>query len=883
VALIRLLRRIRYLVYQRRADSDLAEEIEFHREMKQKELERAGVERAEAQAESRRALGNPFVAREDARAVWVWPAVDQLARDVRVGARMLIKTPLFTIFATLVLSVGVGANVMVFTYLNAMFLKPLQVPEPDRVVRIYGDGEGPNGLITYQAYIHYRDTNQSFSSVGMYFMSRPIPLRLQGARTIPIDIMQPTITSASLFKAVGLQPAIGRNIGPDDEYLGAPNVAMLNDTAWRQYFAADPNIAGRTIFINNTAHTIIGVVTKAFEGVFQIIPTATAPHVFLPAVDARYRSDLGTFLLGRLKRGVTRTQAQADLSRIASQLSIEKKFHIAVSVEPGNQPPSWLWVALASLIAFFMVGVLVVLLIACDDIAILLMARITARQREMGIRVALGASRAQLVRQLVAENLMLAALGGIGAMMFALLSARAFENLPFQLPIPDSYRLTMDWRVLLFTIATSLATTLFFGLRPALQCASKDVAASINPEAMPRTRSSRIRSSLVMTQVTVCTALLITASVLVRSTHSSLSDYRGFTADHVLLGSINFTGSGYDLEMQRSFYERLMTRLNETPGIVSACVVESLPVALLGGDFFRFGASFGRYVVRSDSRSEEMQVSTNAVSGGHFATLRIPLIEGRDFTVRDGMNSPKVGIINEAMAQRLWPNENPIGRALRGEDGATIEVIGVAGNIRYEGKEGRVAPLLYRPIAQRKDLLPNTIMIRTVGEPMLAASLVQAKMGEIDPNLLAYNLHTLNDRLARNLLPYRIFAYAAGIPGVFTLLLGVIGTYGTMALVVSQRRREIGIRIALGAHPSRAVGLMTREGMKWTSVGLCLGIVGALLIALWLSRNFYGLQFFDPIAFSAMALLVAAVAGTASYIPARRASRLDPLKVLRED
>jgi len=881
VVLIRLLRRIRYLVHQRRANSDLAEEIEFHRELKQKELERSGLPRAEAQSESRRMLGNLSIAREDARAVWVWPAVDQLARDARIGARMLVKTPLFTIFAALVLSIGIGANVMVFTYLNAIFLKPLQVPEPDRVVRIYGDAERSIGIITYQEYKRYRDANQSFSSIGMYFIGRPIPIRLQGARAIPIDMMQPTITSASLFKTVGLQPAIGRNIGRDDEYLGAEKVAMLNEIAWRQYFGADPNIVGRTIFINNTAHTIIGVVTGAFEGVFHIIPTAAAPHVFLPAGEETYHDDLSTFLVGRLQRGVTRTEAQADLSRIASQLSTEKKFRIAVSVEPSNQPPSWLWVALASLIAFFMVGVLVVLLIACDDIAILLMARITARQREMGIRLALGANRAQLVPQLVAENLMLAALGGMGAMVFALLSARAFEHLPFQLPIPDSYRLTMDWRVLLFTTVTALATTLFFGLRPSLQCASRDVVTSINPGALPGNRSSRIRSSLITTQVTVCTALLITAAVLVRSTQSSLSDYRGFTADHVLLGSINFMGSGYDREMQRSFYERLMTRLNETPGIVSACVADSLPIALPAGDFFRFGGFFGRYVVRSDSRNEEVQVSTNAVSRGYFATLRIPLIQGRDFIDRDDMNAPKVGIINDAMARRLWPNENPVGRILRGEDGETIEVIGVAGNIRYE--EERVAPLLYRPISQKKDLLPNTILIRTVGEPMLAAALVQGKIGEIDPNLLAYNLHTLKDRLARALLPYRIFAYAAGIPGLFTLLLGVIGTYGTMALVVSQRRREIGIRIALGAHPSRAVALMTREGMKWTSAGLFLGIIGALFIALWLSRNFYGLHFFDPIAFSAVTLLVAGIAGMASYIPARRASRVDPLKVLRED
>jgi putative ABC transport system permease protein len=879
---MKLLRRLIYFLRYRRNASDLAEEIEFHRKLKQEQFEQSGLTPADAAHASRRALGNASIAREDARNVWIWPAFDQLLRDVHVGARMLLKAPLFTVFSALILSIGIGANVTVFTYLNALFFKPHDVPQPERLVRIYGEGEGPNGGISYSSYERYRDGNESFASIGMYDGNSPTPIRIQGPRALPVDVTQPMTLTASLFNAIGLPPLMGRNIEPDDESQGAANVVMLNGAAWQKYFASDPGAIGRTLFINNTPCTIIGVVSPSFEDVFKMIPTSTGATVILPDRPGSGRGRAGASLLGRLKAGVARTAAEADLSRIASQLSQENNFHISVTVEPSNQPPAGMRTALASLTALFMVGVFVVLLIACDDIAIMLSARIAARQREMGIRLALGARRGHLVRQLVAENVMLAGLGGAGAMIFALFSARALEQLPLQVPIPDSFRLTLDWRVLAFTTVISLATTLFFGLRPALQCVRKDVVVSLNPGSSAASPGhARVRSNLIITQVAVCTALLITAAVLVRSTSANLTVDRGFRPDHVLLSSINFVGTGYAADAQRAFHERLLTRLRETPGVVSAAIVDSLPIALPGGNFFRFGGALGRYVVRSESGNESIPVATNIVSPGHFAVLRVPLIEGRDFSDNDNKGSAKVGILNQSLARRMWPNESPVGKSLRGEDGL-IEVIGVAGNVQYEAEQ-QVAPLLYRPLAQSSGrTVPNTLMVRTAAEPMLAAPLVQARIGEIDANLLAFEMHTLEDRIGRTLLPYQILTYITGIPGAFALLLGVIGTYGTMALVVAQRRREIGVRIALGALPSRAVSVVIREGMKWTSLGLCLGLIVAVLIAFWLSRYFYGLNFFDPVAFVAMMLLVVATAGAAFYIPARRASRLDPMKVLRE-
>ncbi|MBI4474695.1 MAG: ABC transporter permease [Acidobacteria bacterium] len=437
--------------------------------------------------------------------------IDLLARDVRVGARMLVKAPIFTIFTVLVLAIGIGANVVVFTYLNAAFLKPLDVPDPGRLVRISMDAVGINARISTEAYSRVRESNQSFLEIGHYYLrvGPAAPIRIEGPRSLPVDIVQTAAISGGLFKVIGVNPVLGRGIDYDDERPGSPDVVMLSEQAWKQYFASDPSVVGRWLFLNNTPHTIIGVVPRAFHAALEVTVLPTRSHLFVPVKDFK---GPGT-VLGRLQPGVSRTAAQADLSRIVTQVSSEAKFRISLSLEAANRPPMRRWVEAAFAIAVFMIAVLVVLLIACDNIAILLVARIAASQREMGVRLALGAGRGQLVRQLLAENLMLSVLGGIGATIFVLLTARTLERISFQLPLGSSLRTTFDWRVLLFTTGISLATTLFFGLRPALQCVKKDIAASLTPGGRPEVLSlSSIRSNLVITQVTLCTALLVTAA-----------------------------------------------------------------------------------------------------------------------------------------------------------------------------------------------------------------------------------------------------------------------------------------------------------------------------------------------------------------------------------
>lgn len=806
--------------------------------------------------------------------------LDQLCRDVRIGARMLLKAPVFTIFAALVLAIGIGANVTVFTFVNAIFLRSLEVPEPDRFVRLQIEGEGPFG-ITYPDYVRYRDENQALANLAAFSWTAPTPVRLDTARGLPLEMFRLSLVSGNLFAAAGLGAKFGRVISPEDAQPGSANVAMLSEFCWKRYFGSDPGVVGRIIFLNNTPHTVIGVAPDALTTVLEGGFTLNGPSGPLFLVPWKGPGGRGS-LVGRLKAGIAGTQAQADFSRIAALVSAEKKYRVSITVLAGNESPAGSLVRMSFFLSLFMSGVTVVLLIACDNIAILLLSRVAARRREVGIRLALGATRGQLIRQLVAENLMLSVLGGIGAMIFALLTARILENLPF-LPVPDAFTMVFDWRVIAFATAISLAATLLFGMRPAVQSVRKDVVISLNPGATGKDTHSSIRSTLVITQVTVCTAMLITAAVLVRSQSAAHSLDPGLVSSHVLLGSINFAGTGYSPGRIHDFYEKLLERFESTPGIVSACVVENVPLVNAMAGFAAFGGFAQNARVRSDNADVEYEVYTNRITRGHFGTLTIPLLQGRDFTARDRANAPAVGIVNETLARQLWPGESAIGRRVRLEDGSPIEVVGLARNSKYRTEIEPPQFALYLPLAQNPSPRANTLLVKTGPEPMAVSALVRSKIAEIDPSLLAYNIHSLDQRLDLRLIFFRIASYLAGVPGALAFVLGIIGTYGTMALLVAQRRREIGIRVAIGAEPSEAVRLMLQQGMKWTACGLGLGILGALVSTFWLSRHLERLTWHDPIAFLATTLLMAVTAGAACYVPARRASRVDPMVVLREE
>jgi putative ABC transport system permease protein len=844
-----------------------------------------GMTPAEAAAAARRALGNENVIRESYRDASGFTILNHTARDVRIGARTLIKSPVFTVFATVILSIGIGANVIVFAYANALFFKSMHVPEPGRLVKVYGSDIGAEtlGLLTFERYSQYQDRAQAFSELGVTSAAGVRePIRIGGPGNRPVDMTQPILVNSALFRAVGAGIARGRSLEPSDEKAGSPAVVIINDEAARQYFAGQSNPIGQVLFVNKTARVVVGVVSDAFEDVLTILPNPRSPRIYLPLVAPVYDNQHVT-VIGRLKRTASRSQGQADLERVAAQMSFELKRPIAVSVERADLPPSNLLVGLASLVALFVVIVLSVLLIACDDIAIMLVARVAARRREMGIRMALGAGRGQLIVQLVAENCLLAILGGIGAMIFTLLAARTLDHAG--LSLPEASRITFDWRVLFFATIVSLATTLFFGLRPALECVNRSVAVSLAPGAAEQ-RADRVRSNLLITQITICTALMITTATIVRSSATISFNNRGFQSDHVLLSHVNFIGTNYDRQKKVQFYRTLMDRLANTPGIDAATVVNSLPVQLPGGDYFRYGGTMALEIARARPGNADLPIFVNVVSPGQFATLRIPLIGGRDFRPQDDRSAMTVGIVSRSLAAQLWANENPIGQTLQLSDSTKLTVIGVCGDVQYNVNFDHTAltPILYLPLNQYiGPNVPDTIMIRTSTPPMKVSGLLYQKVSDIDPNLLAYDARPLEEQLDRALLPFRFVEYVTGLPGIFAMMLGLIGTYGTMAILVTQRRREIGIRVALGAEPSSATRLILKEGLRATAAGLALGLGGAFLIALYLSRNISGPHFFDPVAFSGMSFVIAITAALASYIPARRATRVDPMIVLREE
>jgi putative ABC transport system permease protein len=792
--------------------------------------------------------------------------LDQTIRDLYLGARMLLKTPVFTIVAVLILAMGIGVNVTVFRYVNGIFLRTPDVPNPERLVKVSDCCEG------YSGYLRYRSGNQTFEELAAYYRAREAPIRMPGA-SVPLDIVSPIAITGNLFKAIGVNPLQGRAIESEDEKIGSPDVVMLNEQALQKYFPAETDVLGKTLFVNNVLHTVVGIAPKSFQSVLEVIPLEASPHIYVPRKtpsNLRYEN-AGPFSgrIGRLKRGISLSEAETDLSRIGAQMSVESRRPFLLRVYLANRLSPQMGSQLKGMIAIFMIILFVILLIACDDIAILQLARVAARRRELAIRVALGASRGQLIRQLLVENLLLSLLGGAGAMVFVFAATRILNSLPFPLPMPDSTRLTFDWRVILFASAMSIATTLFFGLQPALHSTKRDLVASMTMGVSPA--RSRVHSNLVITQIAVCTVLLVIAGALVVSQKVGSPANLGFSADNVLIGRVNFSGSEYDSEAELAFHRRFLNRIGALPGIASVSLGDFLP--MVGN------SKVPEYTVRRDREKEDMRVSVVAVSRAHFETLQIPLSRGRDFLEGDDSNA--VGIVNEALAQRLWGNENPVGRSLIGSDNRDIRVIGVVGNVKYRSEDSALRPVLYRPLTPQPGAY--RFLIRPSGRTTSVAAAVSKEIAASDPRLFAEQVGAMEDRVREENLPFLLLAYASAIPGGVALILGIIGTYGSMAILVSERRREVGIRIALGARPGQATRVVTQEGARMVGIGLGLGIFGAFVIALALSRVYYGPNFFSLAAFIAVPLLIAAAAVAACYVPFRNVRRVDPMVVLRVD
>jgi len=814
--------------------------------------------------------------------------------DIRYGLRVLLKSPAFTSVAILSLALGIGANTAIFSLVNAILLRPLPVTEPARLASVFTtDQRNPGNLpLSDLNYQDLRDQNDVFSGMAAFTFAQLNYSTGAESEQIPAQIV-----TANYFSLLGAEPALGRGFGADEDKTMAP-VAVISHGFWERRLGSDPNAIGKTLTLNRTPFTIVGVARKGFTGTLL----GGGPDVWVPMsmhdiVQPNFdwygtRRGLFLFAFGRLKPGASVEQAAANLRTIFSRLeqafptdnkgrSAGVVWLLDARLNPNGGPDGAVVVQIS---AILMIVVGIVLLIACANIANLLLARATRRRREIAVRLALGASRARLVRQLLTESVLLSVVGAAAGVLLAYwtLDALAAADVPLPIPVDDAP--VIDPRVLGFTGLIALATGLLFGVAPAIQASRPDVVPVLKNETLPAGGSHRgirglfsMRQALVVAQIALSLISLVAAGLFIRSLQDTQAIDPGFETRGVLVMTVNLGREGYTPDRGQLFYEQVVERVSGLPGVQHAAIAQNPPLA---GGFLRSVFPEGQ----DTTQQERVLVQVNSVGPGYFETIGIPLLKGRDFTRDDRTGAPLVVVINEVMAERFWPGQEAIGKRFKffGSPEFTT-VIGVARNAKYNGLGEDPIPFIYQPI--RQNYAPAAALhVRAGGDASLLAAPVRRSVQELDPTLSVFNVRTLEEQVAQSLQPARFNAILLTTFGGLALLLASIGLYGVANYSVSQRTREIGVRMALGARPSTVLRLVLGQGLLLVAIGLVVGFVVAWLLAARLPADLLGgVQPRDPLTFAATSLLLGAVAMLATYIPARRATRIDPLLALRTE
>jgi macrolide transport system ATP-binding/permease protein len=812
-----------------------------------------------------------------------------LWQDLRYGARMLMKRPGITLIIVLTLALGIGANTTLFSLLDAMLLKSLPgIADAERIVQIgrtnldTGEWFGP---LVYPDYRDYRDQNSTFAGIAaesrqqFHFGTDKIAERVKGA-----------LVSGNYFDLFGVRAAQGRLLqASDDEVEGAHPVAVISERLWRNRLGAEP-VIGKTISLNSYPYTIIGVAAE-FNGTSR---NKERTDVWIPMTMWRQGdramvqrdmdwlnnrlADFGQYY-GRLKPGVTIGQAQADLSTIAGRLrqiypETNAGRGVRVLAGFGMSPGDRREIG-------FLIGVLfgivaIVLLIACANVAGLMLARASARRKEMGIRLALGAGRLRLARQLLTESALLAMLGGALAIVVAF-----WLMYWIRASLPDEMRDALwqiefapDWRVLSFTLGLSIATGFLFGLAPALQSSKPDVLPALKDSGGSFShRGGRLRSALVVAQIALSLVLLISAGLCVRTLQNLQAVDLGFEAENVVTAKLDLGRQNYSEAQGREFYRRLLERVQSLPGVQAASLAIHVPLSKSG---------WGGYAAVDNQ--PPFDIPYHVVTPGYLDTMGIPLLAGRQFTEQDDTRSARVAIINETFARQVWPNENPVGRLFRKGDQTdpTIEVIGVARDAIDWSLEDDAQRAAYFPLAQHyKDDM--TLHLRAATKPELLIAAVRQEIRALDPKLPTYDVKTLEQYRRDYLFVKRFQAALIGGFGLLAIALASVGLYGALSYSVAQRTQEIGVRMALGARTGEVLRLVVGQGVRLIAIGVILGLAGALAAARVLKSLLYGVSLTDPLTFVGIPLLLLVVALLACWIPARRATKVDPLVALRHD
>ncbi len=802
-----------------------------------------------------------------------------LLKDLRYGFRMLVKAPAFTVVAVLSLALGIGANTTVFSLLDAVMLRSLPVQRPEQLVDVATvlPGDSPHYDFSYPLYAGLRDHNQSLSGLIAYSTANFGLAAADRAERIRGELV-----SANYFSVLGVQPTIGSAFVPSDESPGAPRAALISDALWNRVFNRDPNVLNKTITLNGRNFSVVGVAPQSFSGMLRGMPTdvwVTLPHNIDFEATPKLLSSANLSwlsLAGRLKPGVTIQQAQTQLTSLLPGVLPEagdtgNQAVVLRSAAAGNTA----YVSdLSRPVTILFLAVALILAIACANVASLLLARARSRGKEIGVRLALGATRFRIVRQLLTESLLLSVAGGALGLLITFWASGLVSGFLTTTDEPLSLEITPNSRVLIFTLVASVATVLLFGVVPALKASRIDLVPTLkDADATLFRRGPSLQNLLVITQVALSLLLLAGAGLFVRSLWKLQGIDKGFTGNNVMAYSLNMDLQGYDKGRGANFYASALENLSAVPGIESVTLASNLP-ATAGGSRMQVGPNETKPAV-----NENVSIDIVAVAPRFFETTGLSLLQGRDFRRIDSDKSAKVIIVNETMAQKFWPQGDPVGQSFNdGQD--TFEVVGVARDTKYRSLREPRRMTMYQPLTQWYVPRMN-LLVRTAADPKTFVTLVQDRLHSIEPTLTIYNVRTLVEHVGRSLYVERMESVVLGTLGLVALLLTAIGLYGVVSYSVAQRTRELGIRMALGAQRRDVFKLVLRKGLILVAWGSAIGLVACYWLSRLVSNQLYGVSPNDPATLISVAVLLGAVALLASYIPARRATKVDPLVALR--
>jgi predicted permease len=883
-----LLYRLRALIHRREMDAEVDDELRDHIEQETEKYRRAGFTPNEAVRRAHLALGRSEQVKQQSRDSRGTKFVEDLLQDLRYAMRSFAKTPGLTTLIVLSLAIGIGANTAIFSVTSTLLLKPLPYPAPDRIailwlrspgIGIPQDWPSPGQYhdIVTQNHV-FQDTALAFGDT-FTFTHRSKAMKVDGIHA-----------TSSLLPILGAKPMLGRIFLPEEDQRGKPETVVLTYGFWQREFASDPNIYAPHNTLNGAPHTVVGVLSPGFRLNHEVIPTIAGidkPDFFMPPLEeAKDPNNYGSEnynILARLKPGVTMKQAQADIDVIAARLRREKHRDrsFTISVVPlmeqvvGN-------VRTAALILFGAVSL--VLLIACTNVANLLLSRAAVRQREIAIRAALGAGRVRVVRQLLTESISLSLLGGLAGLAISALSIFIARKMhPGN--IPRLEELGMDFRVLGFTLAISVLTGVVFGLAPALRASRVDLTASLKAGGKGSLggglsiRHDKLRGALVIAELAISLPLLVGAGLLVRSFVRLANVPPGFNPQHVVSMNVGAYGPQFkDPTTRFQFYQELAERIRHLPGVTATGAISALPLTSAIG----WGGMHIEGYVPPPSEPE-LQVDARGATPPYFSAMQIPLLRGRMFAETDTSKMPPVAIIDQKMADRFWPGGDAIGKRIRpNENSPWVTIVGVVGVVKEYGLDTDTRMVVYWPHAQRP-IGSMYVVARTASDPASTSAAIIHQVNAINPDVPVYDVATMEQRVQDSMARQRFAMTMLGGFACFAMILAAIGIYGVMSFLVTQGTADIAIRMALGARRASILALVFQQGMRLALVGIIVGLVGALGLTRMMSSLLFGVTPTDPFTFFSVLALLLFVALSACLFPAGRAMRVDPMVALRTE